>query len=64
MYLIHCQFNNEDTNLIIQYFHIYRYKNPQQILASRIQQHIKRVIQHDQVGSSQECNDSLIAKID
>ena len=28
------------------------------ILASRIQQHMKRITQRDQVGSSQECNDS------
>ena len=28
----------------------YRCKNPQQILANRIQQHIKRIIHHDQLG--------------
>ena len=27
-----------------------RYKNPQKILANRIQQHIKKLIDHDQVG--------------
>ena len=27
-----------------------RYKNPQQILANRIQQHIKKLIHHEQVG--------------
>ena len=30
------------------------------ILADRIQQHIKRIIHHDQVGLSQECKDSSI----
>ena len=33
------------------------------ILPSRIQQRIKRIIQHDQVGSSQKCDDSLAAEI-
>ena len=28
----------------------HRWKNPQQILANRIQQHIKKIIHHDQVG--------------
>ena len=28
----------------------HRCKNPQQILANRIQQHIKKIIHHDQVG--------------
>ena len=28
----------------------HRYKNPQQTLANRIQQHIKKLIYHDQVG--------------
>ena len=30
------------------------------ILAIRIQQHIKKMIQHDQVGLSQGCKDSSI----
>ena len=30
--------------------HEYRYKNSQKILAKPIQQHIKRIIPHDQVG--------------
>ena len=31
-----------------------------EVLANRIQQHIKRIIHHDQVGLSQECKDSSI----
>ena len=30
------------------------------ILANRIQQHVKKIIHHDQVGLSQECKDSSI----
>ena len=30
------------------------------ILANRIQQHIKRIIHHDQVSLPQECQDSSI----
>ena len=35
----------------------HRHKNLQQILTNRIQQHIKNIIQHDQVGLSQGCKD-------
>ena len=31
------------------------------IVANRIQQHIKRIIHHDQVGFFQGCKDSLIS---
>ena len=38
----------------------HRCKNPQQNSRNRIQQHIKRLIHHNQVGFIQGCNDSLI----
>ena len=38
----------------------HRCKNPQKILANRIQQHIKKLIHYDQVGFFQGCKDSSV----
>ena len=38
----------------------HRCKNPQKVLANRIQQHIKQLIHHDQVGFIQGCKDSSV----
>ena len=35
----------------------HRHKNLQQILANQTQQHVKNIIQHNQVGVSQGCKD-------
>ena len=44
------QRQHEKRKLQANITHKHRFKNPQKILANRIQQHIKKLINHDQVG--------------